>query len=682
MKKSLFSVLAFAVALASCNQTENKSETPDAGPDPLRAMIDTTVSPSDDFTQYASGGWFKANPIPGHRSSNGIWQMVGDSINKAVREICEKSAANTTLKAGTAEQKIGDFYASGMDTVNIEAKKLQPVQPLLDAINAMQTTSDLMNTVAHLRKHGVGSMFGMYVGRDDKISDKYAVFLYQGGLGLPDRDYYLLTDGGSVALRAAYTNHLSRVLTISGLDSIAAKKAANDALALETKLAKASRRLEDLRDPYRNYNKMPLDALHKATPNMEWPRLQTALGFKQLDTVIVGQPEFFKEVNALVKSTPVQTWKNYLTIQVLNDYGSYLHKELDQAVFDFYYGAMSGVKKQKPRWERVVEQTNSSLGELVGQFYVRDYLPIGTKEKMEEIGKNIMDVYRDRLQKLDWMSDSTKQKALVKLGTVNMKLGYPDKWKDYSALQIDRSSYASNVMAANQWRYNYNISKYGKPVDKDEWEMTPQTYNAYYSPSANEIVIPGCNIIVPGFKGLPDDAVLYAIIGGSTFGHEITHGFDDQGSKYDEKGNLRNWWSKDDSIRFAQRANALVEQFNAYTVNDSLHVRGLATLGENIADVGGVMMGYEAFKKTDQYKNKQIIGGLTPDERYFLGYAYAWMVNVTPERAAQYIMSDVHSPAKYRVIGPLAHMPEFYQTFNIDTTSKYFIAADKRVMIW
>ncbi|HZF99462.1 MAG TPA: M13 family metallopeptidase, partial [Chitinophagales bacterium] len=563
MKKSLLSVLAFIVVLSACNQTANKTETPEAGPDPLRAMIDTNVSPSDDFAQYASGGWFKANPIPGHRSSNGIWQMVGDSINKAVREICEKSAATQNAARGSAEQKIGDFYASGMDTVNIESKKLQPVQPLLDAINAMQTTSDLMTTVAELRKSGVGSMFGMYVGRDDKISDKYAVFLYQGGLGLPDRDYYLLTDGGSVALRNEYNKHLARLLQINGLDSSAAKKAAADVLALETKLAKASRRLEDLRDPYSNYNKMPLDALHKAAPNMEWPRLQTALGFNRLDSVIVGQPEFFKEVNGLVKLTPLQTWKNYLTIQVLNDYGAYLHKDLDNAVFDFYYGKMSGVKTQKPRWERVVEQTNSSLGELVGQIYVRDYLPKGTKEKMEEIGKNIIDVYRERLKKLDWMSDSTKQKALVKLGTVNMKLGYPDKWKDYSALDIDRESYAGNVMRANQWRYNYNMSKYGKPVNKDEWEMTPQTYNAYYSPSANEIVIPGCNIIVPGFKGLPDDAVLYAIIGGSTFGHEITHGFDDQGSKYDEKGNLRNWWSKEDSANFAQRANALVEQYNA-----------------------------------------------------------------------------------------------------------------------
>ena len=680
MKKYFLACAAMAFAMTSCQQSESQTRPVQTGTDPLRALMDTTVNPSDDFVRYASGAWFKANPIPASRSSNGIFQMVQDSVNKSVREICESNAAKTNNTKGSAEQKIGDFYTSGMDTLAIEKQKLQPIRPLMDAVNNLSDVKSLLDVSARMRRAGSGTMFGMYVGRDDKISTKYAVFLYQGGLGLPDRDYYVEPSLASV--RDEYVQHLSRMYRLGGSDSVGAVKSAGDVLQLETTLAKASRRLEDLRDPYANYNKYAVTDLNKLMPDIDWQWYASAFGFNKLDTVVIGQPEYFKELNAQLKKTPIDVWKKYMLFHLLNDFGPYLHNDMDEAVFDFYLGRLSGVKEQKPRWERVVEQTDNSLGQLIGQIYVRDYLPKGTKEKMIEIGNNIMAVYKNRIQNLDWMSDSTKQKALVKLSKVNMKLGYPDKWRDHTELQIDRTSYAGNVMRANAWHYDYMVRKYGKPVNPDEWEMTPQTYNAYYNPTGNEIVIPGSNIIVPGFQGLPDDAVLYAIIGGSTFGHEITHGFDDQGAKYDENGNLRNWWSKEDSIRFAQRANALVEQFNTYTVNDSLHVRGQATLGENIADLGGIVMGYEAFKKTDQYKNNVIIGGLTPDQRFFLGYAYAWMVNVTPQKAAQRIMTDVHAPPQYRVIGPIVNMSEFYKTFNIQNTSKYYRDSTSRVMIW
>jgi putative endopeptidase len=341
------------------------------------------------------------------------------------------------------------------------------------------------------------------------------------------------------------------------------------------------------------------------------------------------------------------------------------------------------VQEPKPRWKRVVEQTDGSLGELIGQVYVNEYLPKGTKEKLLEIGNAIKAVYADRIKGLTWMSEPTKQKALKKLGTIIMKVGYPDKWKDMSSLTIDRSSFVQNVMNANQWRFNYMTAKFGKPVDRTEWDMYPQTYNAYYNPSNNEIVVPGCNIIVPGWeRTLADDAVLYSIIGGSTFGHEITHGFDDQGSKYDEFGNLNIWWAGEDSARFFAKTKMIVEQFNGYIAVDSLHINGELTQGENIADIGGIMMGYEAFKKTEQYKKNQSIGGLTPDQRFFLGYALAWMINERPEAIANQVKSNEHSPAKFRVIGPLADMTQFYTTFGVKEGDKMWRPESLRVAIW
>jgi len=351
--------------------------------------------------------------------------------------------------------------------------------------------------------------------------------------------------------------------------------------------------------------------------------------------------------------------------------------------FNFYSTTLRGVKEPKPRWKRVVEQTDGSLGELIGQVYVDEYLPKGTKEKLQEIGTAIREVYAARIKALDWMSAPTKEKALAKLNAIIMKVGYPDKWKDMSAMNIDRSSYVRNVMSANKWRFDYMIAKFGKPVDRTEWGMEPQTYNAYYNPSNNEIVVPGCNIIVPGYERvLADDALLYSIIGGSTFGHEITHGFDDQGSKYDANGNLNNWWTAEDSAKFYSKTKMVVKQFNDYVAVDSLHINGELTQGENIADIGGIMMGYDAFQKTKQYKNNEIIAGLTPDQRFFLGYALAWMINERPESIANQVRSNEHSPAKFRVIGPLSDMPEFYRTFGIKEGDPMWRPESLRVKIW
>jgi putative endopeptidase len=368
---------------------------------------------------------------------------------------------------------------------------------------------------------------------------------------------------------------------------------------------------------------------------------------------------------------------------LVNSYASYLNAAFEKQNFYFFSTVMSGVKEQKPRWKRIVEQTDGSLGELIGQVYVKEYLPKGSKEKLLEIGNNIRKVYAERIKKLDWMSEDTKKKALFKLSKIEMKVGYPDKWKDLSSITINRNSFLENIKATNKWAINDMISKYGKPVDRTEWGMYPQTYNAYYNPSNNEICVPACNILVPGFEGrMPDDAVLYGIIGGSTFGHEITHGFDDQGSQYDEKGNLNNWWTEEDLKKFKTKTKLIVEQFAKYEALPGKFVNGDATQGENIADLGGVVMGFEAFKKSAQYKNKEKISGLTPEQRFFLAYGYAWMVNIKPESLAQQLLTDVHSPAKYRINGPLENNPDFYKAFDIKPGSKMRRSDSERVVIW
>lgn len=450
------------------------------------------------------------------------------------------------------------------------------------------------------------------------ISSKNAVFLSQGGLGLPDRDYYFNNDERTKKVREAYPEHLKKMFELSGYDEKKATDAAADVYAVELALAKVSRKMEDLRDPFKNYNKTSVKELQEKLKFVPMQTFFSGLGMNMPDTVIVGQPEFFTYLNLATQQFGIEIWKNYLRWHLLRGLAPYLNTEIEKQNFSFYGTLLNGVKEQRPRWKRVVEDTDGQLGELVGQIYVEQYLPKGTKEKLMEIGNAVKEVYRKRISSLDWMSDATKTKAIAKLDAMIMKVGYPDKWKDMSALEVDRTSYVKNVIRANAWHFDYMKNKYGKPVDRTEWSMTPQTYNAYYNPSNNEIVVPACNITVPGYeKTLADDAILYSIIGGSTFGHEFTHGFDDQGSKYDQFGNLNNWWTTEDSIRFYAKTGAVVNQYNHYLVIDSLYINGDMTQGENIADIGGVAMGLEAFKQTKQFKENQTIAGLNPMQRFF-----------------------------------------------------------------
>jgi putative endopeptidase len=673
-------LLLFAAILALSMLSCQKKDRPVA--DPLVENIDSTTTAGTDFFTYANGGWFRRHTIPADENYIGIWKMVQDSVNDAVKAICENSAKAAAPK-GSNQQKIGDFYFSGMDTATIEKLGLSPLEDEFRKIEAIHDKKDLTSAVAHLQSLQAGPMFSFYVGRDDKNSARNAVFVGQGGLGLPDRDYYFNTDTRNVHIRAEYVAHMAKIFELIGDDAKTADKKSKSVMQLETSLAKASRKLEDLRDPYANYHKMATHEIQKLTPSINWPEMTKDMGLNDVDSIIVGQPEFFAQLENDVKSVSLEDWKTYLRWKLINSYASFLNKKFDDQNFYFFSTILSGAKEQRPRWKRVVTETNFSLGELVGQEYVAGYLPPHTKEKMVEIGNALMAVYKEHIQNLDWMSSATKEKAQKKLSTVMQKIAYPDKWTDYSALDVDRGAYVLNVMRANHWRFNHMVQRYGKPVDRTEWRMTPQTYNAGYDPTNNEIVIPACNIIVPGYsKELPDDAVLYGVVGGSTFGHEITHGFDDQGSQYDEVGNLNDWWTKEDRGKFNQKAQIIVRQFNGYTVLDSLHIRGLATLGENIADLGGVLIGYEAFKRTEQGRSQKKISGLTGDQRYFLSYAYAWLVKYRDEMQARQIMSDVHAPAKFRVNGPLANIPEFYAAFGIKPGDPMYRADSVRVKIW
>lgn len=678
MKKTNFIyVLLLGITISSCSKKETNQE------DPIITHRDTTISPNDDFFMYANGSWFKQNPIPASERSNGIFRTIGDTINAQIKQICEKSAKMTDASKGSNEQKIGDFYASGMDTATIDKLGLSPLKEEINKIKAINDIPSVIATISYLHTIGANPAFSIYVGQDDKISDKYAVFLGQGGLTLGNRDYYFNTDKETVNIRNEYVKHLQAMAELTGYSKEEAQQKATVIMKMETEMAKNSRKLEALRDPIMNYNKMSLAAFSSSTPNIDWKSITSSIGIKNVDTVIVGQPEFYKALNQMVKSYSVSDWKTYLEWQLLDSFAGYLSADFEKQNFYFFSTVMSGVKEQKPRWKRIVEQTDGALGELIGQIYVKEYLPKGSKEKLLEIGNNIRDVYAERIKKLDWMSEATKQKALYKLSKIVMKVGYPDKWKDLSGIAIDRKSYIGNIMAVNKWAVNDMVSKFGKPVDRTEWGMYPQTYNAYYNPSNNEICVPACNILVPGFEGrMPDDAILYSIIGGSTFGHELTHGFDDQGSQYDEKGNLNNWWTAEDLKKFREKTKLIVEQFNEYEALPGKFVNGDATQGENIADLGGIVMGFEAFKKTAQYKNKEVISGLSPEKRFFLGYAYAWMVNIKTESLAQQLLTDVHSPAKYRINGPLQNMPEFYEAFNIKPGSKMRRPDNKRVVIW
>jgi len=668
-------------SLSSCNSGGDNINDEQSAGDILANNLDTSINPADDFFDYANGGWIKRNPIPDEERSWGIANLVQEDLYKRLLQINEDAVKNPESAVG---KQIAAFWKSGMDTVAINKAGLTPIKPELDLIDKIASTTDLLKVVATFSKRGMAPMFSTYVGQDDMNSEKVSFVLYQGGLGLPSRDYYFNTDDATKKIREAYPKHIERMFNLSGLIPLAVSKARSEAVfQLETKLAKASRKLEDLRDPYKNYNKYSVSDFTRFTTSIDWKVLLADMDINSLDSVIVGQPEFFAALNTELTATSLDVWKDYLKWQVLNNFSGYLHNELEAANFSFYGEKLNGVKKQKPRWKRVLQDEEEAIGEALGQLFVKEYFSETTKKRYDDMVEDIRSALKERIQKLDWMSEPTKVKALEKLAKMRKKVGYPDKWKDFSAMEIKDQAYVRNVIAAKEWWHKYEVNKIGKPVNRDEWSMTPQTYNAYYNPSNNEIVLPAGIFTVAGRRDEQlDDALVYGYAAASTIGHEITHGFDDQGRQYDAEGNLKSWWTKEDEQKFNERAAVMVKQFNGYSPLDKLFINGSATLGENIADLGGVLLGWDAFIKTDQYKSDKKIAGLSPSQRFFLGYSLGWLYHARKEATAQRLLTDVHSPAKFRVNGPFSDVDAFYKTFNVKPGDGMYIPDSLRVKIW
>jgi putative endopeptidase len=675
MKKLILSCF-ICISIFSCKTKQ--TETPK---DVFAGNIDSSINPGDDFFLYANGGWINNNPIPPQESAWGIGYMVNNENQQRLREIVEEAAEDPGAK-GSASQKIGDFWTIAMDSTTIEKQGTKYLQPYFEKINAVTDIPSFINTVADLDRIGVSNLFRNGVDQDDKQSNVMAFKLYQGGLGLPERDYYFNTDSSTTNIRKAYIAHVAKILEFQGADSVVANKAANNIMSFETRLAKASRSLADLRNPYANYHKIAITDLKNLSTSIDWEKYLKDIGVANIDSVIVGQPEFFKSLDATLKSTSINDLKDYLTYRLVHEFSDALPEKYGEEAFN--YGRLfSGAPERKPRWKRVIQSEQSAMGELIGQLYVKKYFDSTAKKRYEKMLEEIRAAYKNRIEKLTWMSDSTKQKAIVKLEAIKKKIGYPDKWKDFSAMEIGKESYVQNLINAGTWWHNFEINKLGKPVDRDEWGMYPQTYNAYYNPANNEIVFPAAAFIVPGYKDEQlDDATMYGYVGASYIGHEITHGFDDQGRLYDAKGNLHNWWTKNDSAEFAKRAAVIIDQFNQYEPLPGAHINGRATQGENIADLGGLEIGIDAFKNSDAYKRNEKIGGFTPMQRFFLGYALSWMYEIRPELLKNRLMTDVHAPAKYRVNGPFSDIDEFYSTFNVVPGDKMFIPDSARVKIW
>jgi len=674
MQKFLSLLIISSLFFACKNKSSNK-------PDVVAVNIDTTVNPAADFFDFANGGWIKKNPIPEEQSAWGIGNLVIEENLKRLRDISEQ-AATVKDKKGSSNQMIGDFWMTAMDSAKIEKDGLAPIQPILEKVNSIQNLNALIETVAFLKKSGSNSMFSDYVGQDAKNSAVMSYQLNQGGLGLSEREYYFKNDSTTTNIRNKYVQYISKMLALCGIEANKATTAAQNILQLETKLATASRKIEDLRDPYKNYNKMAVSELSTLTNNINWTSYLPAIGVTSKDSVIVGQPEFYKALNGLLTSTPLEDWKYYLTFNVMNDFSGVLPDAIGKEAFEFNK-LFSGAKVRKPRWKRVIQMEENLMGEMLGQLYVKEFFNETAKKRYTLMVDAIKESLKDRISKLSWMSDSTKTKAYRKLATMKSKVGYPDKWKDFSVMEIGNESFVKNYINANLWWHQYRYNKLGKPVDRDEWDMTPQTYNAYYNPSNNEIVLPAGIFTIPGYRDEEvDDAVVYGYGGASTIGHEITHGFDDEGRQFDEKGNLVSWWTKSDETSFNTKADVMVQQFNAFEPVKGYHINGKATLGENIADLGGILLGIEAFKKTIQYKENKSIAGYTPMQRYFLGYALGWLGHTREEQLKNRLLTDVHSPAKYRVNGPFMDVDEFYTTFHIKAGTKMFVADSARVRIW
>lgn len=650
------------------------------------AGLSSTTKPCADFYTYANGKWLGATRIPDDRSSWGTFQEIDKRNEGVLKAVLKAAAADTSLPRESAGRKVADYYASGMDTARIEKEGLKPLQPELDRIGQIATPEDLVSELAHLQRVGVGAGFEFGVDQDAKDSSRYWPILSQGGLGLPDRDYYFRDDEKTRIWRAEYVKHVARMFELMGEKPAAGNSAADTVMRLETRLAGASMTKVELRDPNAVYNKRTVADLSSNAPEVDWSRYFKTIGVTDVQDFNVGQPKFFKELAAATKDVSLDDWKVYLRWHLIHAAAPRLPSRFEQENFHFYGATLSGKKTQLPRDKRVLDAINGPYGEqplsmALGELYVAKAFKPEAKAKALELVGNIKIVLKERIGQLEWMSDTTKAKALVKLGSMNVKIGYPDQWRDYSALKIDRASYVENWLVANEFGTRRDLAKLGKAVDRKDWIMSPQTVNAYYNPTMNEIVFPAGILQPPFFDANVDDAVNYGAIG-MVIGHEITHGFDDEGRQFDAQGNLKDWWLPEDTERYTARTAVVEKQFDEYEGVDGLKVNGKLTLGENLADLGGLKIAYLALHKALADKKVGLIDGLTPDQRFFLSFAQSWRAKYRPEQERLLITTNPHSPPRFRVKGPLANMPEFASAFSCQTADTALRAESERVNIW
>jgi putative endopeptidase len=648
-----------------------------------RQNMDLSVKPGDDFYQYANGEWLKKNPVPASKTSWGSFNLLREKSLDAMKSLLDD--ATKMGNKGRLYQMVGDFYASGMDSAAIDKKGFDPIKADLARVDQVKNKADVLNEMAYQRTQGNGMLFGFFVTQDRKNVSKYLPQISQGGISLPDRDYYLKNDPRSQKIREAYRDHLTKMFGLIGEEPSRASQNADLIIRLETALAKAQMARVEMRDPYKTYNKLTVADLSKQTPGIDWSELMPKMGARNQDTVLVQNPAFLRATDSLLTATPVEDVKIYMRWNVLKGAASYLSDQFVKQNFAFSK-VLSGQKEQTPRWQRMSSLIDGTLGDLLGQLYVQQYFKPEAKQRMLVLVDNLEASFKEHINALDWMSADTKKRALIKLTSFKRKIGYPDKWKNYDGVSIRRDDFYSNVKSASKWSYNYMINRLGQPIDKTEWGMTPPTVNAYYNPVNNEIAFPAAILQFPFFDPEADDAVNYGGIG-AVIGHEMTHGFDDSGRQYDADGTLRDWWTKDDASNFKKRADQVKEQFFGFKVLDSLKVNGQLTLGENLADLGGLAISYDAFKKTKQGraafgKSKTDIDGFTPDQRFFLSWAQVWRTNTLPETQAQLIMTDPHAPGQYRCNGPLSNIDAWYKAFNVQAGDKMYKTPEQRIRVW
>jgi putative endopeptidase len=649
------------------------------------ANMNLSVRPGDDFYEYVNGEWIKNHPVPADKPSYSEVRIVRDKTDEQVRELVEGAANSTTAEEGSIEQKIGEFYRVGLDTTALDRQGIAPLEEELARIDNISTISDVQNASAHLLSYNIiDPFFAFYADADPKNSKVMMATLFQSGLGLPDRDYYLRQDNDSMKTRKDYLEHVTRMFALLGDSPEAASKNAQTIMRMETRLANASSTNVENRDPVKTYNRMTLEELAAFAPGYDWKMFTANIGYPEIEEINVMNPPFVKELGAMMREESVADWKTFLRWKLISATALYLGSSFENESFDFNERKLNGQEQMEPRWKRVLKVENAFLGEPIGQLYVQKYFDWESKARMKELVGNLKTAFRDRLGNLTWMGESTKEKALEKLETMDVKVGYPDKWRDFSGLKINNDSYVMNVLRAGNFEFehgNNGMDKIGKPVNRDAWYMPPQTVNAYCDPTKNIIVFPAGILQPPFFNRDADDAVNYGAIG-AVIGHEMTHGFDDQGRQFDKDGNLTDWWTKEDADKFNKSTRILVEEYNEFEPLPDLHINGNLTLGENIADFGGLTMAYQAYRVSLKDEPKKI-DGFTGDQRFFLGYSQIWRESTRNESLRTMVLTNPHSPGRFRVNGALFNVPEFYKAFpEIGPEDKLYRSEDQRPIIW